>query len=496
MDAYTISVIVFVAILAILIWFDRKNFRRDFILLTRRTKRGKNFIIRKGRQWPRFYKWVGNIAIVICFLASIWIFYQLLSITFKNLISTEAIPAAGFLFPSPTSEVLIGPGYFAIPFWYWIISIAILALFHELSHGFMAARERIRIKSLGWGFLAIIPLAFVEIDENQAKKKPATAQLRVFSAGSFANFILAAICFVILSGLVYACFQPTGVGFYNWPAVSVEQKDIIRIANVTNISDLVSFDPNEIVVVETKKGTYYSRVGMLLNQSTKNDIILYEDWPAFRTNLTGMIKRIENWSITNVDNLKSALERIGPEKEIEIETENGTYLLKTAEEPTPKFEPNLDLAVLLFAEHILPGISDLFLSEKSWAEVKQKEAFWSWARESSPFITKRAEEKIALLDEKASRLPKSGFIGISGIYQGLDLKAPLKPYKEFLDFLQGLLFWMFLINLGVGAFNLLPIRGLDGGRMWEILLKRKWAIDCLSTITLFIILANFLFLVT
>ena len=34
------------------------------------------------------------------------------------------------------------------------------------------------------------------------------------------------------------------------------------------------------------------------------------------------------------------------------------------------------------------------------------------------------------------------------------------------------LFFLFFINLGVGAFNLLPIKGLDGGRMWELVFVR------------------------
>jgi membrane-associated protease RseP (regulator of RpoE activity) len=33
--------------------------------------------------------------------------------------------------------------------------------------------------------------------------------------------------------------------------------------------------------------------------------------------------------------------------------------------------------------------------------------------------------------------------------------------------------WMFVLNLGIGTFNLLPMKPLDGGKMLEILLSYK-----------------------
>ncbi len=452
MDVYSLSVLVFIILLCLIVYRDRKNFRREFILLLRRTQKGREVLKKIAESHPGILKWMGNISVLIGFFASIWIFYQLLSITFENLLVPQPFPAAGLLLPSPSPEAQIGPGYFAVPFWYWIISIALLALVHEGFHGVMALREKVRIKSLGWGLLAVIPLAFVEPDENQLKRKPKIAQLRVFSAGSFANFCLAGVSFLMLSCLAYTCFQPIGVSFSGYPGIKLNQSDILTPVNLSGL------DPQEIIALNTTHGILITRAGML--NLSKKQIELYEDYPAFRVNLTGVIIRIENFTIREPEDLKKALFEIGPGKEIEIETLNRTYRLVTAAEPEPEFRPNLNLFLLVVSEHLLPGISDYFLPEETWSQIKLKQKFWEWAS-GSPLLEGRATGKLEELQRKAENAKRSGFLGISGVVARIEVLTGLEPYKPILDFFQGLLFWLFLINLGVGAFNLLPIRGLD-----------------------------------
>ena len=61
----------------------------------------------------------------------------------------------------------------------------------------------------------------------------------------------------------------------------------------------------------------------------------------------------------------------------------------------------------------------------------------------------------------------------------------------------GLLVWIYLLNLGIGLFNLLPLGPLDGGRMYLIALQRfmkkeraYWIWKNTGRVILFIILAN------
>ncbi len=97
----------------------------------------------------------------------------------------------------------------------------------------------------------------------------------------------------------------------------------------------------------------------------------------------------------------------------------------------------------------------------------------------------------------------------SKAYMGIQAKPYLKPNPEFissygawlppaLKWLAGLMFWLFMLNIGIGLFNLLPIGPLDGGRMFQLvcfkLFKRKEvALKVWSLVSIFfvvLILAN------
>jgi membrane-associated protease RseP (regulator of RpoE activity) len=356
MDFYTISVLAFAAVLVLLLWLDRKNVKRESILLLRRTTRGKRLIERIGQGAPRFWKAVGTTGVVAGFAASVFMFYLLLVQTW--LLATGAVQfGPGLLLPSPTPELQVGPGYFGVPFWFWIISIAVLALVHEGMHGIIAASENVRIRSLGWGVLAVLPLAFVEPDEEQLKKEKPWKQMRVFAAGSFSNFLTAFAVLVIAGWAVGAAFVPGGgVGFSSYVA------------------------------------------GL----------------PAQQSNLTGYIMSIDGAAVRDASDLEGILGSIAPGTNITITTLAGG----------------------------------------------QERAF---------HLTTAASP------DNASR----SFIGISGVYNHAELRDSLEPWSGAVYFFtgtpdnfMGLLSWLFLINLFVGLFNLLPIGPLDGGRLWGILLSR------------------------
>ncbi len=100
--------------------------------------------------------------------------------------------------------------------------------------------------------------------------------------------------------------------------------------------------------------------------------------------------------------------------------------------------------------------------------------------------------------------PKKPFIGISEpktlfVYKGL-LEGLGSVSDTTLNSIQwglGLLGWIFMLNLGVGIFNLFPIKPLDGGLMFEEIVKHfykgKYAnqiVNGISLIVLSILLTN------
>lgn len=455
LDFYLLSVLIFIAALALLVYRDRKNFRREAIILLRKTKRGRGFITRTGTRFPRFWKLVGNIAVVVGFLVSAWGLLFLLQNAIRIATTPTATPGLAFLLPSPTTSAVMGPGFFAVPFWYWIISIALLALVHEGFHGIMSAMEGVKLKSLGWGILAVIPLAFVEPSERELRRKPALSQLRVFSAGSFANFLLAGVSVLLLAGLVSSAFVPAGVGYS----------------------------------------------------------ALIKGYPAAGLNMSGPVMEISGHEIRDLSDMNRVLSMIGPGKKVVVITGNETsrrvYSLTTAPRPEPPaYSPGVFDGVVIGLEHAIPGAIEGSRSFNEWINppqgvhqwdlVKSEISFWEYVEENYPSLAAKAGSRILELNAELENVPRPGFIGIANVVAVQEVRLELAGYAGVIDFSQGLLFFMFLINFGVGLANLLPIKPLDGGRMWEILLRKvvpkhsRPIVTALAYITLLLIIANFI----
>lgn len=67
-------------------------------------------------------------------------------------------------------------------------------------------------------------------------------------------------------------------------------------------------------------------------------------------------------------------------------------------------------------------------------------------------------------------LAKDGMLGVFVEEKKELIKASL--FNKILVWLKDLIYWLFVLNLGVGLFNLLPIGPIDGGRMIEVVLQR------------------------
>ena len=254
-----------------------------------------------------------------------------------NILFASAAPTVGVVLPFEVK------GAFYVPFAYWLISIILVMIVHEFSHGIFARLYSVRIKSTGLAFagaiVPIIPGAFVDIDEKQLNKKSVFQQLSVFSAGPFANFVFAALFFVILISLI--------------PLV-----DVFYQPNGVKITEIVKNSPAEITGLA---------VGSV---------------------------------ITNIDG----------------------KTIKTSDDFSAAFDGKIR------GNKISINSMDIILSDKN----------------NKPFLGVLVEQDYYLTKDS--------------------LFAPVVRW------LKELVFWLFALNLGVGAFNLLPLGPLDGGRMAHALL--------------------------
>lgn len=125
----------------------------------------------------------------------------------------------------PLPEVPAGLPIIGMPIFDWAIAIAVILIVHELAHAYVARTEKIRVKSLGYGFLAIIPAGFAEPDEAQMrrlKKKEIARRVKIYAAGSFSNVITAIVLGFLLAALFLFSWTPLAMDNFERGAVYYE----------------------------------------------------------------------------------------------------------------------------------------------------------------------------------------------------------------------------------------------------------------------------------
>ncbi len=193
-----------------------------------------------------------------------YIFY---SITFK-ILGVIKQPIVSIVIPGFTRV-----GYVKLPFLEGILSIFILAIIHEVSHGIIARRYNLRIRKAGFGLFIFIPFAYVDIDDKELKKIDIKDRIKIYFAGSAANIVFAIFLSFILSFTFYPFFNHAIKERYV-KIVSVDKEspayyfglsegEIIMEINdkkITSVRDLINmfkeFKPGDVINLKTDKGNY------------------------------------------------------------------------------------------------------------------------------------------------------------------------------------------------------------------------------------------------
>jgi len=350
-DLETLSTIAFFAVISILLIKDRRNVEFQYGLIIRRMQKGKRAIDKfvKGRR--RVLRLIGNVAVATGIAAAFVSLYFLIQFTLSLQQAFKIVlPSVGKI--SYPEQVM------PMPFWYWIVGVFVIIASHETMHAVFARLERVRIKSYGFLLLLFFPIgAFVDPDMKEVARLKPLKKLRIFAAGSFGNFIVGLLIFLIFISSIRTTdyfMETVGVGF----------KDTIP-------------------------GT-----------------------PAHDVGLNGIIYQIDNESVRDVFDLGLVLAKRPPGSFITILTNTGEFKLTTVEHPD---------------------------------------------------------------------IPNASFIGIAEPttiykYRFSNLLVPTFITNTMLAWFR-LLFWLFILSVGVGLTNMLPMKPFDGGYIFEelfnLLLKSK-----------------------
>lgn len=311
--------IIFLAALSGFLWYDRDKIQRVSILFYRRTKHGVEFIDKVAKKFPRLwniYGWTGVLFGLISMPAVLLLAGTGIANMLKN-------PAAGggpsLIAPGLGSEAQFQSGISFIPVEYWLISIAVLMVVHEFSHGIVARVEDLEINSVGWLVMGVIPGAFVEPegenmlpgdeedtdtseDENEDNggmwdQGTWTQRLKVLCAGSFANYATAALFAVLFLGTVTATTNMVQSGF---------------------------------IGIQTQPG----------DNSLQYEAM--EGFPAFEAGMrNGTLQSINGTEINTQEDLQNVSEGLRPNQSLVVETSEGQFTVKATEYEYREYKQNI-----------------------------------------------------------------------------------------------------------------------------------------------------------
>jgi membrane-associated protease RseP (regulator of RpoE activity) len=253
----------------ILLIIYRKRFEFEGIMALYRTTFGINLMKKLSQKYGKFIQLLGISGIGLGYfgmILSILAVFWSLFIIIKDKMAIEGSP---LVLPGVPLD---GLGGITFPLIIGILSLLIIMIIHEFSHGVVAKSFGVRIKSTGLALLGPIFGAFVEPDEEELKKKDDIVQNSIYAAGPISNFIT----FLIIIILMMVCINPLishmtdseGVilrAEKDSPAMvsGIEEETIITYVNnesIKNSNDflkqLETLKPNQTVILGTENQTF------------------------------------------------------------------------------------------------------------------------------------------------------------------------------------------------------------------------------------------------
>jgi len=428
--------------LILLVFFLRKNKKRlkkEGMMYLYKTSWGIKLINKIGKRYSKALHFLSYVSIFLGYILMAGILYLLGSTAFQYLTKPEIIatirapPIAPII---PYFPELFGLSDFFPPLYaiYFIIAILIVATVHEFSHGIFARKWGVRIKTTGFVFLRFFPVvfgAFVEQDDKQMAKKSKFKQMSILSAGVFANIISAIIFFFALILFFHVAFAPSGIAFASYPYTAV---DLSKITEVNGV-EVENPNLNEILILTNDTGLnriksgengYVIKKENLESQKDGEKVILYYDAPAINMDLERVIVKIDGRDIEEISDIKEEISKHSPGEKVTL-----TVLSNDGKD---------------YDRDIILG-----------KNPEDKNSPWLGIGFSS----------------QENKFVKSEFIHFMNAFRTNNLNFINNTYYKPLmgdlsGFLYYLIWWVVLINILVGLFNMLPFGILDGGRFFYL----------------------------
>ncbi len=280
--------IMFYAGVAILLFLFRKRFEFQGIIALNRTRLGLKTMDSWAKRWTEFIRLMGLTGIGIGYAGMLVVTIMVLYASYNTIIKPVILDGSPLVLPGVP---LAGTGGIVFPLVIGWITLFIIMIVHEFSHGVVARAYDVKVKSSGIVFLGPILGAFVEPDEKQMKKKSDVVNYSILSAGPFSNILFALIILLLLSfvisPLAMNLSEQAGITVGTEPGLpadlaGVDNGVLISQVNGNQIRNLSGFmqqleglSPNESITVGNDEHEYEVIAGAHPDNSSKGYLGVY-----------------------------------------------------------------------------------------------------------------------------------------------------------------------------------------------------------------------------
>lgn len=431
---YDIGFLIIASILGIYFLYKRrKNLNREMgIFLLYRTQVGVRLIEKTSKKYKKLLGSMKYIIISVGYVLMAFIIYTFAKTAYiyvRYPFIAEVVDAPPVFPVIPYFPTIFGVENIFPPFYftYFLVAFIVVATVHEFAHGIYAKLYKINIKSTGVVFLGpLLAGAFVEQDDRQMEKAKKSNQMAVLAAGVFANVIFMILFFLLWWFLFSVTFVPAGATFdtYSTSVINIASIEKIGSKNVGNLIDAIDDAETELTIEDGKEidlakltadgNSYYFEKESLKEQviSGAEKVVVFNDLPAINAGMKGAITEIDWKRIDVYEDVIEIMPSYNPGDEITIKTEYERQIIEynivLAEDPNKE-------------GRAIIGIGNRF--------------------------SMHIEERFAFFKSQ---------------YTKYDSKS------DILYFIYYAVFWVFLLNLAVAIFNMLPLLIFDGGRFFYL----------------------------
>ncbi len=268
LDSYK-TVIIFYSLVVIVIYLNRNKFQFEGKLLALyRTKVGLGLMDRIAKRYKEFIRLLGYCSLGIAYVGFFAVFFLLMKVAVDLVLQRPGAVGASPVVPGLP---IAGTGI-VFPLIIGWISLFVIIVVHEFSHGLVARSFNLKVLHSGIVFIGPILGAFVEPDEKELVRRPDIEQYSVFAAGPVSNIFLSIIAGAIMVFLLVPAFaslsEPAGVRIeiqegYPAQAASIPQDSIVSSINGIPVQDFDSFinasatlQPNQDIIISAEDKDY------------------------------------------------------------------------------------------------------------------------------------------------------------------------------------------------------------------------------------------------